>query len=396
METVRNESSSRPKAAATRRLATVMLAVLTGTACGGGVPGTDPLASIAEAVSEDMRSPPGLAEAWRRMPETPLAHSPAVGTRNIYLALENQLAAWDVANGESRWAPIDLDSEISAAPVALGQQVVIASRGSADVPARIWWFANDSTMVAQTPVSNAVTEISAVPATVLYGDGRGVGRLGGGVAWHTPVDEPVTVELAADHGLAFVTTAAGKLLAFDVISGAVRWEHDAGGPITRARVVGDRVYVGGGDLSVFALRADDGHRLWNRRLGTAVVGAPAYADNTLWVGALDSKLHAFNAGNGTELVDLLVDLSSRNYLDIASFEPWIVVGAHYGPWLAVRGPTRNEQRRTPTRVTVQQSNLAGRPDLSIPPGSGPAGVAVVNGDGMVVFLQPRRERQGAR
>ena len=370
----------------------MMVVLLTGAACGGGGLDTDPLASIAAAVNEDMRSPPRLAEAWRRMPERPLTYRPAVGTRNVYLALGNQLAAWDVATGEPRWAPIELDSDISAAPVALGQQVVIASRGRADTPARIWWFASDSTMLAQTPVSDAVNEISAVPGTVLYIDGRGVGRLGSGVEWHTAVDEPVSVDLSAHHGLAFVTTAAGKLLAFDVISGSLRWEHDAGGPITRASVAGDRVYVGGGDLGLFALRATDGHGIWNRRLGTAVLGAPAYAENILWVGALDSKLHAFNAGNGTEIVSLLVDLSSRNYLDIASFEPWIVVGAHYGPWLAVRGPTRNEQRQTPIQVTVQQPNLPGRPDLSIAPGSGPAGVAVVNGDGTVVFLQPRRSR----
>ena len=392
MKTVKNESSSRPSAAATRRLATLLLVLLTGAACGGGAPNTDPLASLAEAVNEDLRSPPRLAEAWRRMPETPLTYRPAVGTRNIYLALGNQLAAWEAANGESRWAPIELDSDISAAPVALGQQVVVASRGSGSTPARIWWFANDSTMLQQTPVDDAVTDISAVPGTVLYIDSRGVGRLGGGVEWHTPVDQPVSVELAADHGLAFVTTAAGGLLAFDVISGSVRWEHHAGGPITRAHVAGDRVYVGGGDLGVFALRVANGHVIWKRTLGTAVLGAPAYAEDILWVGSLDAKLHAFNAGNGTELVELLVDLSSRNYLDIAAFGPWVVVGAHYGPWLAVRGPMRNEQRRAPTRVTVQQPSLAGQPDLSIPPGSGAAGVAVVNGDGMVVFLQPRRAR----
>lgn len=392
LDTAKNESSSRSPAAATQRLATLILALLTATACGGGVPDTDPLASIAEAVSEDMRSTPNLAEAWRRMPETPLTYSPAVGTRTVYLALGSRLAAWDVSNGESRWAPIDLDSDISAAPVALGQEVIVASRGNADTPARIWWFASDGTMVSQTPVSDAVTEISAVPATVLYIDSRGVGRLGGGVEWHTPLDDPVSVELAADHGLALVTTAAGKLLAFDVISGSVRWEYDAGGPITRARVVGDRVYVGGGDLGVFALRSANGRKIWNRALGTAVLGAPGHAQDILWVGALDSKLHAIKASNGTEIVELLVDLSSRNYLDIASFEPWVVVGAHYGPWLAVRGPTRDDQVQAPTRVTVQQSTLEGRPDLSIPPGSGPAGVAVVNGDGTVIFLQPRRAR----
>lgn len=369
-----------------------MLVLLTSTACGAGAPDTDPLASIAEAVDDDRRSPPRLAEAWRRMPDTPLTYRPAVGASNIYLALGNQLVAWDVANGEPRWAPVDLDSDISAAPVALGQQVVVASRGDTDTPPRVWWFANDGTMVAQTPVGDAITEISAVTGTVVYIDGRGVGRLGGGVEWHTPVEEPVSVELAADHRLAFVTTAAGRLLAFDTVNGSLRWEHDAGGPITRARVAGDRVYVGGGDLGVFAFRAGDGHRQWRRTLGTAVVGVPALAQDILWVAALDSKLHAFNAGNGTEIPSLLVSLSSRNYLDLASFDPWVIVGAHYGPWLAVRGPTRNALRQQPTRVAVQQPALPGRPDLSIPPGSGPAGVAVVNSDGTLVFLQLQRAR----
>jgi outer membrane protein assembly factor BamB len=365
-------------------------------ACGGRPLDADPLASMAEAVSEDERATAPLVESWRRTPETPLTLRPAVGANNVYLALGNQLVAWEVTNGASRWTPVNLDSEISAAPVALGQQVVVATRGddSAGLRPRVLWFANDSTLVRQVPVADAISEISAVPGTLVYIDRRGVGRLGGGLEWHTAVEGPATVELAIDHGLAYVTTTAGELLAFDVLDGSLRWRHDAGGSISRASVAAGRVYVGGGELDILALRASDGHVAWRRILGIAVVGAPGYVQDLVWVAALDAKLHAYKASNGTEIGTLLVELSSRNYLDVTSFDPWVVVGPMYGPWTAVRAPTRNEQRQAPTRVTVLQAggSEGGRADFIIPAGSGPAGVAVVNDDGTVVFLQPRRAR----
>jgi len=388
-----NEVNSSVAAATILRLS-ALVALLATAACGGQSADTDPLASIAESVREEERTPAPLAEVWRRQPEEPLTLRPAVGLNNVYLAQGNQLEAWSVTDGSARWAPIVLDSEISAPPVALGQQVVVASRGTGTISPRVLWFANDSTLVSQTPVDTPISEISAVPGTITFIDENGVGRLGGGIDWHTPVDGAVTVELADTHGLTLVTTASGKLLAFDVGSGALRWEYDAGGEITRARIGTDRVYVGAGALGVRALNIANGRVAWQRRLGTAVMGAPGLSGEILWVAGLDATLHAFKASNGTEMSGAVwrLDLSSRNYLDITTFDLWVIVGATYGPWLAVRSPTRHELIQRPTRVVVRQPNTQGRPDLTLAAGSGAAGVAVVNGDGTVVFLQPQRAR----
>lgn len=351
---------------------------------------------MAQAVREDERSPAPLSESWRRAPDDPFTFRPAVGENNVYLAIGNQLVAWSVSNGDTEWG-WELESRVSAAPAAIGAQVVIASRGDDATGPRVWWFANDGSLVSQTPVAAPISEISAVPGTVIYIDGQGVGRLGGADPWHTPVDDATTVHLAAEQGLALITTGGGRLLALDVRDGALRWQHDAESEISRAHVGNDRVYVGTAAGELIAFKIANGHVDWRRTLGTSVLGSPGQAGELLWVAGLDARLNAVNAGNGTQMYS--VQLSSRNYLDIATFGQWAVVGARYGPWITVRGPTRTEQDRgnlrrptPPVRLEVQEPPATGQPHLTIPAGSGPAGVAVITGDATVVFLQPQRAR----
>ena len=166
---------------------------------------------------------------------------------------------------------------------------------------------------------------------------------------------------------------------------------NAGTKITGACVHNDFAYIGTDGGSLVAINIKDGRIEWQRILGTSVVGSPAQTEEFLWVAGLDARLTAVKARNGTHLYS--VDLSSRNYLDIIPFGQWIVVGAHYGPWLAVRAPTRAEQEQgltAPVQIQVQGPPITNQAALSIPAGSGPAGVAVVNGDEMIVFLGPQR------
>jgi len=394
----RIEGNSRVAAAATRRraaptalLTAAALALVAPAGCGGTPAETDPLASIAEAVRAEDRAPAPLAEVWRRTPEAPLTFAPAVDEVNVYLALGNRLHAWSALDGTPRFAPIELESEISAAPVATEQQVVVATRGDDDTPPRLWRFGADGTPLSQTPLQSPIREVGAAAGVLVYVDDTGVGRLGA-TEWHTPLEQARTVTLAPEPGLALATTGDGALVALDLASGAVRWQYRDEGEITRARAAGDRVYFGAGMRGIVALRAGDGRETWHRPLGTPVVGAPALVQDLLWVAAFDAKLHAFKASNGTEMEGYLTALSSRGYLDLASYDPWVVVGPAYGPWVAVRGPTRSERAQRPQQITVRQPGGEGHPDLTVPASSGPAGVAVVNADGTVVFLQPQRAR----
>lgn len=352
---------------------------------------TDPLLSMAEVVSEEKRYPAPLTEAWRRSPDNPISFQPAVGTNNVYLVVDNKLVAWSARTGATLWDAVDFESEISAAPVVIGQQVVIATMGSDSIEPRVWWFSSDGSLGSQEPVGTSISKINGEPGRVVYIDERGVGRLGGVRNWHTTLEKPTTAIVAEEHQVALITTEDGLLLAFQLSDGKIDWQYDAGTKITGAYVANEIAYIGtsGGDLIAFNI--EDGHIEWKRILGTSVVGSPAQTEELLWVAGLDARLTALKATNGTHLYT--VDLSSRNYLDITPFTQWIAVGAHYGPWLAVRGPSRAEQEQgqiAPVQIQVQGPPVTNQAALSIPAGSGPAGLAVVNGDGMVVFLQPQR------
>ena len=365
--------------------------VWTSSSCGKLPLDTDPLESMAEVVSEDKRFPAPLSESWRRVPNHPITFRPAVGTKSVYLVANKRLVAWSVGTGETLWDPVDLESEVTAAPVAIGQQVVIATGGSESTDPRIWWFLNDGSLHSQKPVETPISEINAVPGTTIYIDERGVGRLDDVREWHTPLDKPTTIDLAAEHRLALITTGGGSLFAFQVSDGNIRWQYDAGVGITRAAVADDRAYIGTADGDVIAFNIENGRVDWRRMLGTSVVGSPAQVEDFLWVAGLDARLTAIKASNGTHMHS--VNLSSRNYLDVTPFGRWVVVGAHYGPWLAVRASSRVEQDQgltAPVQVSIPGPPVTNQKALIIPAGTGPAGVAIVNGDGTIVFLEPQR------
>lgn len=389
--------STRRRPGVPRGTALVLLAL--STACGAPAVETDPLASIAPDVRADERIPPPLAEVWRRLPDDPVTLRPAVGDDSVHVVTGRRMLTWSTVDGSSRGAPILLESDISAPPVARGDEVIVATAGSDAAPPRLARFGADNVMIGLTPLQAPIRELDADGDVVVFVDADGVGRLGGGSDWHTSIEGPATVRLAVAARLALVTTGDGRLLALDIDNGEQRWELSTDAELSRARVAGGRVFLTAGSEGLLALDVRDGGIHWQRRTGTTVRGAPAVAQELVWIAGFDAKLRAYKASNGTEMGELTVALSSRNYLDLVSFEPWVVVGASYGPWIAVRGPTPFEIGQSASRrgqrarqVTVQQQNTPGRPDLSVPPASGPAGVAVTNWDGSVAFLQPRRSR----
>ena len=245
---------------------------------------------MAEVVSEEKRYPAPLTEAWRRSPNKPISFQPAVGTNNVYLVVDNKLVAWSVRTGATLWDAVDFESEISAAPVVIGQQVVIATMGSDSIEPRVWWFSSDGSLGSQAPVATSISKLNGEPEMVVYIDERGVGRLGGVRNWHTPLEKPATVNLATEHQVALITTEDGLLLAFRLNDGKIDWQYDAGTNITGAYVAKEIAYIGtaGGDLIAFNLK--DGRIEWQRILGTSVVGSPAQTEELLWVQGLSGQI----------------------------------------------------------------------------------------------------------
>lgn len=94
----------------------------------------------------------------------------------------------------------------------------------------------------------------------------------------------------------------GAVVAYDALTGAVRWRTTALGPTESSPLVaGGRVYVGDWRGDVIALDAGTGRRVWSYRTGGRVKGAVALAGRRLYVGAYDGNVYALDARTGALL-----------------------------------------------------------------------------------------------
>jgi outer membrane protein assembly factor BamB len=91
----------------------------------------------------------------------------------------------------------------------------------------------------------------------------------------------------------------GAVVAYDAITGRVRWRTTMIGPTESSPLVsGGRVVVGDWRGDVIALDARTGRRLWSYRAGGRVKGAVAQSGRRLYVGAYDGRVYALDAATG--------------------------------------------------------------------------------------------------
>jgi outer membrane protein assembly factor BamB len=88
----------------------------------------------------------------------------------------------------------------------------------------------------------------------------------------------------------------GRLYALDRADGRPVWVHETDHDFRSSpAVVGDRVYVGGGDGALAVTRAD-GAPVWSVGFGDFVDSSPAVAGGRLYIGSADGHLHAVGDG----------------------------------------------------------------------------------------------------
>src|SRR6266851_2057419 len=123
------------------------------------------------------------------------------------------------------------------------------------------------------------------------------------VNWVIDLAAPIAAAPTISGGLAYVGTWDGNFYAIDTRTGSVRWSTFVGlaadpphtfcmpavGVTSQAAVVGNVVYVGGGDSAVYALDKQTGSQVWRASLADPQSGAylwssVTYHGNALYVG----------------------------------------------------------------------------------------------------------------
>ena len=363
------------------------LLVVSVIACGGDAYlDADPLAPIPTNVEEDEILPPPLTAAWEissldeeGAPHVP-SFRPAVGTNHVFLAFPGHVEARRAHDGSESWR---VELEPVAAPVVDNQELIVATQGA------IWWLdVRDGSFLGQRRMSQRPTRVAAAVEAVVFIDGAALYQVDKNrQGWVVEAVGATALVTNPSGDTAYVSTDNGILMAIDTLSGNERWRFTSTveARLSAAAVASDLVYVAGNDQFLTAINARDGSRKWQRHLGVDAPGAPAVVGDIVYVAPLDSMLHGYKASNGSHLYN--ESLSARTYVDLVGYEPWVVVGPRYGPWLRARAP-----RVFTPRVRLTSDTAVRGTDLRISPGVGPAGVAVVNGDGRVILLirqQPR-------
>ena len=97
-------------------------------------------------------------------------------------------------------------------------------------------------------------------------------------------------------------TSGGRVIAFAAGTGRIRWQRTTAPTESSPLLVGNRLYVGDWDGTVWALDADSGRTVWQRKVaGGAIKGALAESGGKLYVGAYDGHVYCLSARTGKTL-----------------------------------------------------------------------------------------------
>jgi outer membrane protein assembly factor BamB len=94
----------------------------------------------------------------------------------------------------------------------------------------------------------------------------------------------------------------GMIVALDAKTGRIRWRFRAGPIESAPLLVGHVLYFGSWDRKVYALnlRGRRNRMLWSHETDDKVVGAPAYANGTVYVGTNGGRVYALSARTGRQ------------------------------------------------------------------------------------------------
>ncbi len=158
----------------------------------------------------------------------------------------------------------------------------------------------------QLQLGGSVAEaVAVVDGTIYVNAGNALHAIvadNGTTRWRFEVDEARMIESpSVGDSAVFVLDSRGFLRALETATGAVRWQRNIGSvgvnvDTVPAMVVDKTVVVFDSGLSAF--HTTTGELRWHRKL--SCYGAPAFADRLVFVGCTDGKLHAIDAGTGTD------------------------------------------------------------------------------------------------
>ena len=219
-----------------------------------------------------------------------------------------------------------------------------------------WLFPSGRCVAASPAVANRIVYASFLnrppcnaKGTGLDGEVVAFDALTGRVRWRATIGPTESSPLVA-NGLVYVGDWNGKVLALDAATGTARWSFQTGGKVKGAAALADgRLVIGSYDGHVYSLDARTGALIWRasaqERFGArgTFYATPALAFGRVYIGSTDGKVYAFGASTGK----LRWSQSTGGYV-YASAAIWrqlVLVGSYSGRFFALDAATGEERWR---------------------------------------------------
>ena len=274
----------------------------------------------------------------------PVANSPTVHNRTVFVSSGYALFAIDEERGTERWR-FEMGYAGESSPVVAGETVYAASKENylyavnATTGEREWGFKTDGLIFGAPAVGEHLIVLGDDVGNV-YGVDRDTGR----TVWRFPAvlsnELPVGAVFstpAIDNDRVIVTYQSMITQVLDLATGTPIWNYPVGG--TASAAVDDNViYVGSDDGAVYAFNyLIKNDPLWLFSTGDGEVSSPVLVDDALYVTA-GPTLFALNRSTGAQL--WRYPLGELATTDPVAADGTVYVGARDGNLYAITGDER--------------------------------------------------------
>ena len=307
-----------------------------------------------------------LTLRWRYDSNLTLNLTPGFDDESIYVPLSGGIiVSLKASDGRLRWRS-EIGGELSAAPVADGKRVYVASEITG-------------------------TDEKKDASRRATGTLRALGSDGGLTQWMRTLAVPLRGSLTLKDNNVFGGGADGKLYSFDTATGAARWGFEYSAPFNGQPVVANsRVYVGSEDGTLLALDESTGKLLWRFKTKGPVRGPVGASEESVYFGSGDGYVYAVNATTGKLKWKTRTGASVQsvamihNGLLVASLDNFV--------YLYSLGGRRMWKRQLPGRISSQPFTTTD--GALFTPLSSTAAVVLGLSDGRPVNSLPTEEEMG--
>jgi outer membrane protein assembly factor BamB len=225
----------------------------------------------------------------------PPAFEPIVDGPRFYMAMKNKtIGAWSALTGTA-WVTPEIGA-IQAIAVDSGRvyatlEEEVAAFDSATGKA-LWRLPSGGALTAAPPVAKGGWVLVALESGELHALRGETGE----VVWKVKLDAAVKTRPVIVGDRVYVAPQNNQLIAIDLLSGQKLWDQDFDSPVTAIAAQDQRVFVG--TSRMFFAFDHAGHKKWDRRVGSAVVGQLVVDDQSVYAVFTDNTLMAFGANKG--------------------------------------------------------------------------------------------------